>query len=89
MKPKPVLRRPQDAAEGRAELEEQIRRRAYEHRGRVDGHALDDSLQAEAEVLERQEPEELPSALLLSAMWLLARQTPSRDGESLPAGRRP
>jgi len=82
MKPKPILRRPQEAAEGRAELEEQIRRRAYElyeHRGRVDGHALDDSLQAEAEVLERQEPEELLSTLLLSAMWLLVRQTHSTN----------
>jgi len=52
--PKPIpLRTPQEAAEARAELEEQIRRRAYElyeQRGRVDGYALDDWLQAEAEV---------------------------------------
>jgi len=54
MKPRPIpLRKPQEAAEARAELEEQIRRRAYElyeQRGRVDGYALDDWLQAEAEV---------------------------------------
>ena len=56
MKPKPIpLRTPQEAAEARAELEEQIRRRAYElyeQRGRVDGYGLDDWLQAEAEVLD-------------------------------------
>ncbi|HEV2732269.1 MAG TPA: DUF2934 domain-containing protein [Terriglobales bacterium] len=37
-----------------AELEDQIRRRAYElyeQRGRVDGHELEDWLQAEAELL--------------------------------------
>jgi len=55
MEPKPIpLPTPQEAEEARAELEEQIRRRAYElyeQRGRVDGHALDDWLQAEAEVL--------------------------------------
>lgn len=45
-------------AEGRepsvAELEERIRRRAYalyEARGRGDGHALDDWLEAKAEIL--------------------------------------
>jgi hypothetical protein len=52
--PKPTpLRTPQEAAEARAQLEEQIRRRAhelYEQRGRLDGYALDDWLQAEAEV---------------------------------------
>jgi len=39
-----------------AEVDAEIRRRAYElyeRRGRVGGHALDDWLQAEAEVLER------------------------------------
>jgi hypothetical protein len=38
-----------------AEIEAEIRRRAYElyeQRGRVDGHELDDWLQAEAELLE-------------------------------------
>ncbi len=54
MKPKPIpLRTPEQAAEARAELEGQIRRRAYElyeQRRRVDGYALDDWLQAEAEV---------------------------------------
>ena len=54
MKPKSVPpQTPQEAAEARAKLEEQIRRRAYElyeQRGRVDGYALDDWLQAEAEV---------------------------------------
>ena len=38
-----------------AEVEREIRRRAYElyeQRGRVDGHELDDWLQAEADVLE-------------------------------------
>jgi len=37
-----------------AELEDEVRRRAYElyeQRGRVDGYELDDWLQAEAEVL--------------------------------------
>src|SRR5437870_8786878 len=52
MKPRPIpLPTPQEAAEARTELEEQIRRRAYElyeQRGRVDGYALDDWLQAEA-----------------------------------------
>jgi hypothetical protein len=51
MKPSAIpLRTPPEAL---AELEEQIRRRAYElyeQRGRVDGYALDDWLQAEAEV---------------------------------------
>ncbi len=40
----------------RSVIEERIRRRSYElfeQRGRQDGHALDDWLQAEAEVLER------------------------------------
>jgi len=54
MKPRPIpLPTPKEAAEARAELEGQIRRRAYElyeQRGRVDGYALDDWLQAEAEV---------------------------------------
>jgi hypothetical protein len=44
MKPRPIpLRTPQEAAEARAELEEQIRRRAYElyeQRGRAAGYAL-------------------------------------------------
>jgi len=43
---------PQEAP---GDLEEKIRRRAYElyqQRGRVDGHALDDWLQAQAEILE-------------------------------------
>ena len=56
MKPRPIpLPTPQEAAEARVELEEQIRRRAYElyeQRGRVDGYALDDWLQATAEVSE-------------------------------------
>ena len=41
---------------GSYELEERIRVRAYqlyEHRGKRDGHALDDWLQAEAELTER------------------------------------
>ena len=54
MKPKPIpLPTPREAAEARVELEEQIRRRAYElyeQRGRLDGYALNDWLQAEAEV---------------------------------------
>jgi len=43
------------AEERPAEVEAEIRRRAYElyeRRGRIDGHELDDWLQAEAEVLE-------------------------------------
>jgi Protein of unknown function (DUF2934) len=41
------------------DIEERIRRRAYalyEERGRVDGFALDDWLQAEAELLGAQKP---------------------------------
>jgi DUF2934 family protein len=49
MKPSSIrLRTPPEASE----REEQIRRRAYElyeQRGRIDGYALDDWLQAEAE----------------------------------------
>lgn len=55
MKPSRISpRAPQEPQETPAELEEQIRRRAYElyeHRGKVDGYALDDWVQAEAEVL--------------------------------------
>jgi hypothetical protein len=46
---------PPEPQEGPGDLEEKIRRRAYERyqqRGRVDGHALDDWLQAKAEILE-------------------------------------
>jgi hypothetical protein len=47
------------------ELEDQIRRRAYElyeQRGRGDGHVLDDWLQAEDEILAtRQTPQVMPS----------------------------
>jgi len=42
-----------------SDIEECIRRRAYalyEQRGRVDGFALDDWLQAEAEILGAQKP---------------------------------
>lgn len=42
-----------------SEIEERIRQRAfelYEWRGRVDGFALDDWLQAERELLRRQKP---------------------------------
>jgi hypothetical protein len=42
-----------------SEIEERIRRRAYElyeQRGRVEGFALDDWLQAEAEILGAQKP---------------------------------
>ena len=42
-----------------SEIEERIRRRAYElyvRRGSVDGFALDDWLQAEAEILQAQKP---------------------------------
>jgi len=42
------------------DIEERVRRRAhelYEQRGRVDGFALDDWLQAEAEILGAQKPE--------------------------------
>ncbi len=48
--PTPITPRSQKPAE----LEDEIRRRAYElyeQRGRVDGYDLDDWLQAEAEVL--------------------------------------
>ena len=46
---------PPEPQEAPGDLEEKIRRRAYERyqqRGRVEGHALDDWLQAEAEILE-------------------------------------
>jgi Protein of unknown function (DUF2934) len=46
---------PPEPQEAPGDLEEKIRRRAYEwyqQRGRVEGHALDDWLQAEAEILE-------------------------------------
>ena len=55
MKPKPnPVQTGQEGPAIPAELEEEIRRRAYEfyeQRGKVDGYALDDWLQAEAEVL--------------------------------------
>jgi Protein of unknown function (DUF2934) len=55
MKPKPnPVQTGQEAPAIPAELEEEIRRRAYElyeQRGKVDGYALYDWLQAEAEVL--------------------------------------
>jgi hypothetical protein len=55
MKPKPnPLQSDQEAPAIPAKLEEEIRRRAYEfyeQRGKVDGYALDDWLQAEAESL--------------------------------------
>ncbi len=46
----PLPRKPKSVSDG----EEKIRLRAYqlyEERGRTDGHALDDWLQAEAEIL--------------------------------------
>ena len=48
-----------EKAELPSEIEERIRRRAYElyeQRGRVDEFALDDWLQAEAEILGAQKP---------------------------------
>lgn len=53
MKPKPT---PILILEQTTNLREEIRRRAYElyeQRGRVDGHELDDWLQAEFEVTQR------------------------------------
>jgi Protein of unknown function (DUF2934) len=47
------------------DIEESIRRRAYElyeERGRVDGFALDDWLQAEAEILGKQEGQKVKAA---------------------------
>ena len=49
----PTLRTTHQTTQGTGELQEQIRRRAYElyeQRGRDDGHELDDWLQAESEV---------------------------------------
>ena len=46
---------PPEPQEAPGDVEEKIRRRAYElyqQRGRVDGHALDDWFQAQAEILE-------------------------------------
>jgi hypothetical protein len=46
-------------------IEERIRRRAYElyeERGRVDGFALDDWLQAEAEILGKQKGQKVKAA---------------------------
>ena len=47
------------------DIEERIRRRAYElyeERGRVDGFALDDWLQAEAEILGKQKGQKVKAA---------------------------
>ena len=47
------------------DIEESIRRRAYElyeERGRVDGFALDDWLQAEAEILGKQRGQKVKAA---------------------------
>lgn len=49
----PTLRTTHQTPQVTSELQEQIRRRAYEvyeQRGRDDGHELDDWLQAESEV---------------------------------------
>jgi len=55
MTPKSKFREPRSGkANLPSDIEERIRRRAhelYEERGRVDGFALDDWLQAEAEIL--------------------------------------
>src|SRR5713226_7679903 len=64
MKKLEVLKRDKVRNEGRTQVElaAEIRRRAYrlyEQRGRVDGHALEDWAQAEAEV---REPERTPTA---------------------------
>jgi len=48
-----LLSTTQQTTESSSDLQEQIRRRAYElyeQRGREDGHALEDWLQAESEV---------------------------------------
>ena len=58
MKSKPNPVRTHQEPEFPAEFEEEIRRRAYElyeQRGKVEGYALDDWLQAEAEVLNSKE----------------------------------
>jgi hypothetical protein len=50
------LRTINQTTESTSELQEQIRRRAYElyeQRGRDDGHEIDDWLQAESEVVQR------------------------------------
>lgn len=55
----PPAKRPMSAASGTANLEEQIRRRAYELyelRGREDGFAEEDWARAEREVLARRGP---------------------------------
>jgi hypothetical protein len=49
----------------RSDIEERIRRRAYElyeQRGRIDGFALDDWLQAEAEILGKQKGQKVKAA---------------------------
>jgi hypothetical protein len=60
MKPTPTpLTTTQQTIEHTNELQEQIRRRAYElyeQRGRDDGHELDDWLQAESEAQPKAKP---------------------------------
>jgi hypothetical protein len=60
MTAKPKSREPRSRKPAHSsEIEERIRQRAlevYEQRGRVDGFALDDWLQAEAEILGAQKP---------------------------------
>ena len=61
MTAKPKSRKPRSQKPAQPnDIEERVRRRAhelYEQRGRVDGFALDDWLQAEAEILGAQKPE--------------------------------
>lgn len=63
---KPESREPRLAkANRRGDIEERIRRRAhelYEQRGRVDGFALDDWLQAEGEILGAQKQRKAKAA---------------------------
>ena len=59
------LRTTKQTAAFTADLQEQIRCRAYElyeQRGRVDGFALDDWLQAEGETLGAEKPEQAKAA---------------------------
>ena len=65
MTAKSKSRQPRSAKSASSNAEERIRRRAYElydQRGRVDGFALDDWLQAEAEILGKQKGQKVRAA---------------------------
>jgi len=66
MTAKPKAREPRSRkTSSSSDIEERIRQRAfelYEQRGRVDGFAFDDWLQAETEILGAQQPQKVKAA---------------------------